>query len=416
MTDEPPVLAIGTDVSAKYKGAFCEAKIKKITRNVKCKLTVKNSNNSLTADDYLITGTLRVGSQVVVKHNSQQLEAVINKILDQSFYTVVFDDGDEATLKRSSLCLKSGKHFAESETLDQMPLTNPEHFGNPVSLDDSDDEQTEEKDRFVAQLYKYMDERGTPINRAPSVGGKDLNLYKLYRIVVKMGGYNRVTNKNSWRNVYKNLGLPSTNNSGKDSAAVLQLKGAYKKYLHSFDDFYRKLGCTITVNSRTSRPSRGERLREERPSKKNAKKETKKDDMKEDSKDSNSNESSEMAPRPPKDKDKEKEKEKEKEEKEETKVKESKDDVKVKIEDNPTDERKHRGRGRKKRDDVSDEPPGDEDTMTGQSTIDDSDEDDPKSKSYLFCFRYAVWHKKIVSMFDIRLKGRRITDQSRGQS
>lgn len=132
--EEPSVLPIGTDVSAKYKGAFCEAKIKKISRNVKCKLTLKQGNNSLTVDDQLITGSLRVGSHVVVKQNNQSLEAVINKILDQSFYTVVFDDGDEATLKRTSLCLKSGKHFAESETLDQLPLTNPEHFGNPVSL------------------------------------------------------------------------------------------------------------------------------------------------------------------------------------------------------------------------------------------------------------------------------------------
>ncbi len=80
---------------------------------------------------------MRVGSHVSVKNadkSYQSQEAVINKILDQSFYTVVFDDGDEATLKRNSLCLKSGKHFAESETLDQLPLTNPEHFGNPVSL------------------------------------------------------------------------------------------------------------------------------------------------------------------------------------------------------------------------------------------------------------------------------------------
>lgn len=44
----------------------------------------------------------------------------------------MFDDGDITTLRRSALCLKSGRHFAESETLDQLPLTHPEHFGNPV--------------------------------------------------------------------------------------------------------------------------------------------------------------------------------------------------------------------------------------------------------------------------------------------
>ena len=63
---------------------------------------------------------------------------------------------------------------------------------------DEDSEPSEEEDRFVAQLYKFCDDRGTPINKAPSVGSKDLNLYKLFKIVQKLGGYNRV---GLWRGV-----------------------------------------------------------------------------------------------------------------------------------------------------------------------------------------------------------------------
>jgi hypothetical protein len=36
--DDPPYLAVGTEVSAKYKGAFCEAKVRKVIRSVKCKV------------------------------------------------------------------------------------------------------------------------------------------------------------------------------------------------------------------------------------------------------------------------------------------------------------------------------------------------------------------------------------------
>ena len=54
------------------------------------------------------------------------------------------------------------------------------------------DEPNEERDLFVAQLYKFMDDRGTPINKAPIVAGQDLNLYRLFRLVHKLGGYNRV--------------------------------------------------------------------------------------------------------------------------------------------------------------------------------------------------------------------------------
>lgn len=43
------------------------------------------------------------------------------------FHFLVFDDGDITCLKRSALCLKSGRHFAASSSLDELPLTHPEH-------------------------------------------------------------------------------------------------------------------------------------------------------------------------------------------------------------------------------------------------------------------------------------------------
>uniref|UniRef100_A0A672I3S5 Tudor domain-containing protein n=1 Tax=Salarias fasciatus TaxID=181472 RepID=A0A672I3S5_SALFA len=131
--DEPAYLTVGTDVSAKYRGAFCEAKIKTVKRMVKVKVTLKGESTSQVVQDDQVKGTLRVGSTVEVKTNEGLCcEAVISKLTDASLYTVVFDDGDEKTLRRTSLCLKGERHFAESETLDQLPLTNPEHFGTPV--------------------------------------------------------------------------------------------------------------------------------------------------------------------------------------------------------------------------------------------------------------------------------------------
>ncbi|KAK6635234.1 hypothetical protein RUM44_000485 [Polyplax serrata] len=401
LTDEPPYLSVGTEVSAKYKGAFCEAKVRKVDKTVKCKVSFKLGSGTYTVLDSSIKGTLRVGASVEAKHPEKKefFEATITKIQDCSQYTVVFDDGDITTLRRSALCLKSGRHFAESETLDQLPLTHPEHFSNPVvggggrrgrrcllrddssgdedttrkgkakeekeanigkvvcvelgdkkkvkdnwfpglvvspnaqdtvqirvkdeylirsfsdgryytvpkkeaseftreigikvdnntlktavekalhfidkdelpphwdrellfglvesdvntdsddglDSDSSDDEPREEKDHFVAQLYKFMDDRGTPINNCPSIGGKDLDLYKLFNVVHKLNGYNRVTNRNQWKNVSTKLGLGIT------TSIITQVKHAYKKYLHSFEDFYRKLGCTMVSHPRNNR-------------------------------------------------------------------------------------------------------------------------------------------------------------------
>ncbi|CAG5132768.1 unnamed protein product, partial [Candidula unifasciata] len=389
----PPSLPVGTEVSAKYRGAFCEAKVKTVVRVVKCKVVMKDCQTSIFVTDEEIKGS--------VKHpeTGQPVEGTINKLIDHSSYTVVFDDGDERTLRRSQLCLKGDKHFIESETLDNLPLSHPEHFGTPVlqnkkskrknddesgdegedgseeesprramyrgrhqelvgklmlvdfpnrkgsmipalvvlpdanSLNEvknrdqilvrsfkdskfltvtrkvlkdfsrpiaikndektmrtafekallyydtkelpvgwnkeemlgsdveddgdedvedeyaSEDEPFEEKDRFVAQLYKFMDERGTPINKGPCIGNKDLNLYKLYKIVEKLGGYNKVTKEMKWPVVYSKMGLPSLHQN-----PAHQIKSAYKKYLDAFESFYRKLGSTMGT---MSRPGRG---------------------------------------------------------------------------------------------------------------------------------------------------------------
>ncbi|KAG7460364.1 AT-rich interactive domain-containing protein 4A isoform X1 [Solea senegalensis] len=421
--DEPAYLSVGTDVSAKYRGAFCEAKIKTVKRLVKVKVTLKGDSASQVVQDDQVKGPLRVGSSVEVKTNEGvSSEGVITKLTDASLYTVVFDDGDEKTLRRTSLCLKGERHFAESETLDQLPLTNPEHFGTPVinkksnrgrrssqavadeenesssseeeeddrrrlndellgkvcsvdneeepsscflalvvspscndelvvkkdqcllrsftdskfytvarthvrpvnsftltkselsnrravemaqlflrnrdnvpeewkmdmsqildssSSDDDDDEKDteeeedeeedeeekkkkkkhikeeleeesdpEERDNFLQQLYKFMEDRGTPINKPPVLGYKDLNLFKLFRLVYQQGGCHKIESGTVWKQVYMDLGIPILN-----SAASYNVKTAYRKYLYGFEEYCRSASITFrTIHHNNPRP------------------------------------------------------------------------------------------------------------------------------------------------------------------
>uniref|UniRef100_A0A4X2LNV5 AT-rich interactive domain-containing protein 4A n=1 Tax=Vombatus ursinus TaxID=29139 RepID=A0A4X2LNV5_VOMUR len=397
--DEPAYLTVGTDVSAKYRGAFCEAKIKTVKRLVKVKVILKQDNSTQLVQDDQVKGPLRVGAIVETKTPDGSIqEAIISKLTDASWYTVVFDDGDERTLRRTSLCLKGERHFAESETLDQLPLTNPEHFGTPVigkksnrgrrsslpvtedekeeesseeededkrrlndellgkvvsvsstlektewypalvispscnddimvkkdqclvrsfadskfysvarkdikevdilslpeselstkpglqkastflktkvvpdnwkmdiseilessSSDDEDganEESDEEKDKenakeeeempeeeldpeerdsFLQQLYKFMEDRGTPINKPPVLGYKDLNLFKLFRLVYHQGGCDNIDSGAVWKQIYMDLGIPILN-----SAASYNVKTAYRKYLYGFEEYCR---------------------------------------------------------------------------------------------------------------------------------------------------------------------------------
>uniref|UniRef100_F6Z1R9 Katanin p60 ATPase-containing subunit A1 n=1 Tax=Xenopus tropicalis TaxID=8364 RepID=F6Z1R9_XENTR len=355
--DEPPYLSVGTDVSAKYRGAFCEAKIKSTKRLVKVKATFRQDSSTVEVQDDHVKGPLKVGAVVEIRNpDGTYQEAVINKLTDASWYTVVFDDGDEKTLRRSSLCLKGERHFAQSETLDQLPLTNPEHFGTPVigkktsrgrrsnqiheeestssssdedenecktsdeligtvvcvdvgdkkkatwvpalvvspdccdditvkkdfilvPLDqalefcktktipanwvtevkeesssseteedeeenkDNDDDNTSEeeeeiepfpgeRENFLQQLYKFMEDRGTPINKRPVLGYRNLNLFKLFRLVHKLGGFNNIDSGAIWKQVYQDLGIPILN-----SAAGYNVKCAYRKYLYGFEEY-----------------------------------------------------------------------------------------------------------------------------------------------------------------------------------
>ncbi|XP_027274011.1 AT-rich interactive domain-containing protein 4A isoform X2 [Cricetulus griseus] len=397
--DEPAYLTVGTDVSAKYRGAFCEAKIKTVKRLVKVKVLLKQDNTTQLVQDDQVKGPLRVGAIVETRTSDGSFqEAIISKLTDASWYTVVFDDGDERTLRRTSLCLKGERHFAESETLDQLPLTNPEHFGTPViakktnrgrrsslpitedekeeesseeededkrrlsdgllgkvvrvtstvermewypalvispSCNDdvtvkkdqclvrsfidskfysiarkdiqeldilnlpeselcakpglrrasvflkarvvpdnwkmdiseilesssSDDEDCpaeeneeekekeakkeeeeppeeeldpEERDNFLQQLYKFMEDRGTPINKPPVLGYKDLNLFKLFRLVYHQGGCDNIDSGAVWKQIYMDLGIPILN-----SAASYNVKTAYRKYLYGFEEYCR---------------------------------------------------------------------------------------------------------------------------------------------------------------------------------
>lgn len=92
-----------------------------------------------------------------------------------------------------------------------------------------------------------MDDRGTPINNCPMIGSEDIDLYRLFRAVYKLGGYNRVTNQNQWKVITRRLSFAMQNSPSTHNL----VKQAYKKFLHSFEDFYRKLGCTMVNHPRS---------------------------------------------------------------------------------------------------------------------------------------------------------------------
>ncbi|VDK22081.1 unnamed protein product [Taenia asiatica] len=156
----PIFLPVGAAVSAKYRGAFCEASIERVTLNYRIRVQLKDRKGFVTLDkNSVLSGNIEPNAEVSVLIKSGDFAstspqtASITRITDLSLYTVVFDDGDKRSLKRAQLVLKGERHFKESESLDRLPLTNPEQFKQPVidrsrryqsSLEDDDDADEED--------------------------------------------------------------------------------------------------------------------------------------------------------------------------------------------------------------------------------------------------------------------------------
>jgi len=65
---------------------------------------------------------------------------------------------------------------------------------------------TAEKEAFTVKYNSFMESKGTAVSQ-PSLGGKDLDLYKLYKLVCENGGMERVTQEMKWRSIHLQLGL-----------------------------------------------------------------------------------------------------------------------------------------------------------------------------------------------------------------
>ncbi len=61
------------------------------------------------------------------------------------------------------------------------------------SQDDSDIDRTPDYEDFIEALINFHHQRRTDVNIEPDLGRKRLDLLKLYRNIVSLGGYDKVT-------------------------------------------------------------------------------------------------------------------------------------------------------------------------------------------------------------------------------
>ena len=127
------------------------AQVKSINKLVKLKVTLIETGNTIAVTDEQIIQpvSLHIGNTVTVRlppstsdvpshparqssaamKSQQNKQAIIKHIIDHSIYTVVFNDGDETSLRRASLCLQGIRlyqnHIGQSKVVQNVRPPSP---------------------------------------------------------------------------------------------------------------------------------------------------------------------------------------------------------------------------------------------------------------------------------------------------
>ncbi|KAG7484727.1 hypothetical protein MATL_G00052890 [Megalops atlanticus] len=115
-----------------------------------------------------------------------------------------------------------------------------------------------EEQPFLDQLYAFMERRGSPISKVPNLGFKKIDLFLLFSVVKRLGGYERVTSERLWKQVYNELG----GSPGSTSAATCTRRH-YEKLILAYEQHLTGEGSELTkpqppaAANRSKEPQKG---------------------------------------------------------------------------------------------------------------------------------------------------------------
>jgi len=103
---------------------------------------------------------------------------------------------------------------------------------------------------FLQELHRFLNKRGTSMKTIPRLDGKELDLYKLFKIVVERGGARKISRKKGWLEVVEALKL---SRSSKPTALAQLLAHQYNTWLLDYEEHYRR--CVQNQKATASHPS-----------------------------------------------------------------------------------------------------------------------------------------------------------------
>ncbi|XP_062868140.1 AT-rich interaction domain 6 [Trichomycterus rosablanca] len=98
------------------------------------------------------------------------------------------------------------------------------------------------EESFLKNLYFFMKQRDTPIERIPHLGFKQINLCMMFKTVMELGGYHQVTAQQLWKKVYNILG-----GNPRSTSAATCTRRHYEKLLLPYEYHLAGYGDDIPI-------------------------------------------------------------------------------------------------------------------------------------------------------------------------
>ncbi|XP_034078959.1 arginine-glutamic acid dipeptide repeats protein isoform X2 [Gymnodraco acuticeps] len=99
-----------------------------------------------------------------------------------------------------------------------------------------------EEQTFLDQLFAHMERLGSPVHKVPNLGFKKIDLFKMYSVVKRLGGYKKVTVDRLWKIVYNELG----GCAGSTSAATCTRRH-YERLMLPYEEHLRAGGTEFKI-------------------------------------------------------------------------------------------------------------------------------------------------------------------------
>ncbi|XP_069148363.1 AT-rich interactive domain-containing protein 5-like [Solanum lycopersicum] len=152
--------------------------------------------------------------------------------IDKSEEEMVVDRSEDPQMKTNAAIVIAD----DDARSDQFPKVTTKVTDSSALIGEDDEGSPEHQAEFIEKLGSFYQEKAMEFKQ-PRFYGHPLNCLKLWRSVIKLGGYDQVTGKKIWRQVGDSFNPPKTCTNVSST-----FRGFYEKLLLQYERHMTQIG------------------------------------------------------------------------------------------------------------------------------------------------------------------------------